>query len=388
MAEKMLNRVCIIIGSGASVPYGLPTLASLPKHVRRFVDTECEGPLVEIYQDACLFVDALWGLDLTKDWIDYEELLGVLSYIIRIGGYVRTNSRVLSRHHLARLLEGLPGLLFCAIDQNTFEMKNNNTIVLKKSPDIYRLLLDRCWSSELAKGHVPVLSCISLNYDCLLDDEMTDHIWGIIPESQLAVDNLHFLPCYFLDFAQVTDGLHLAKQEQYKWTLSRHHELIKLHGSFDWLICSNCGAVHNVKFFRSYLSRRRIASLPKEVREIAESLVCRVCCGPLDQRLVAPILGKTEDSVVRLLWDAAFKSLATANMIIVVGYSFPPSDLAFRTLVQHALNWNERKPEIRVIDPNADIMFWSRLEAIFPQNRISKFSAFKQSVEQYLSETT
>ena len=56
--------------------------------------------------------------------------------------------------------------------------------------------------------------------------------------------------------------------------------------------------------------------------------------------MVPPVLSKSslvEQPVLRLVWSQAFDSLATAHEVTFIGYSFPTTDMAARTLFSEAL---------------------------------------------------
>ena len=56
--------------------------------------------------------------------------------------------------------------------------------------------------------------------------------------------------------------------------------------------------------------------------------------------IVPPVLSKSTlvaQPVLRLVWSLAFHALATADSVTFVGYSFPPTDMAARTLFSEAL---------------------------------------------------
>ena len=56
--------------------------------------------------------------------------------------------------------------------------------------------------------------------------------------------------------------------------------------------------------------------------------------------IVPPVLSKTslvEQPVLRLVWSRAFTELATAHQVTFIGYSFPTTDIAVRTLFSEAM---------------------------------------------------
>ena len=56
--------------------------------------------------------------------------------------------------------------------------------------------------------------------------------------------------------------------------------------------------------------------------------------------IVPPVLSKSslvEQPVLRLVWSRAFTELATAHEVTFIGYSFPTTDIAVRTLFYEAM---------------------------------------------------
>lgn len=361
-----MKRIVAIFGAGASVPYGLPTLAGLPDVVRAFAATLPDGSLKRAYNLARAFAAGLWGIDIDREFCDYEQLLGAIIYACQTGAAVRGMDFCLTPEDISEIQHSLPSLLFCAIDA----VSTNPAMgyIDLKTRDIYRSFLETIHSIHNTGADAPGITCLTLNYDGFLDDEFTDFLWGAEQLPGISFAGLTILPNYGVPLAYATDGVRLATNSPLNWRTSQRHQLIKLHGSFDWLSCGNCGAVHHIRSLYAYLDRLCPSAVRDSPERAAKSLMCVVCSGPLGHTLVAPVLGKYISSVSQILWRASFAALSNASSIYVVGYSFPPSDAPFRMLVQHALNWNDAKPDIFVIDPRSDDEFIKRLESIFPSH--------------------
>ena len=68
--------------------------------------------------------------------------------------------------------------------------------------------------------------------------------------------------------------------------------------------------------------------------------------------MVPPVLSKSslvEQPVLRLVWSHAFAILETAHEVTFIGYSFPSTDMAARTLFSEALKDLPRE-DINVIN--------------------------------------
>ena len=96
--------------------------------------------------------------------------------------------------------------------------------------------------------------------------------------------------------------------------------------------------------------------------------------------MVPPVLSKSgllAEPVLRLVWTLAFETLTTAKKVTFIGYSFPSTDLAARTLFPEALRDLPRE-NIRVVDlatEEADIVrFRSRYRGVLGEIPDYRFS--------------
>lgn len=156
---------------------------------------------------------------------------------------------------------------------------------------------------EILKNKPPqTTSIISLNFDCLLHEDY---------DSQVYFD-------YFIDF----DCIDPRRKEFY-----RHSDpipLIKLHGSMDWGICSNCGRLH--------------LYYPFMHRTFYEGKVCtkQECEGKLTPFIVIP---HDKERIIPL-WNVARNHLKEAHRVTVIGYSFPEYDKDMIKLFRDSLDTN------------------------------------------------
>lgn len=73
----------------------------------------------------------------------------------------------------------------------------------------------------------------------------------------------------------------------------------------------------------------------------------------LENFIIPPTLDKTNlynASFIKILWRKAFDVLTNAQNVYIIGFSFPPTDLAVRYLFQSALSNNNNNPNIYVIN--------------------------------------
>lgn len=73
--------------------------------------------------------------------------------------------------------------------------------------------------------------------------------------------------------------------------------------------------------------------------------------------IIPPVRNKTYDffgSLFRTLWSQAEDALASADEIIIVGYSFPRTDVQSERLFRTAFSRRQSMPAVSILDPNPD----------------------------------
>lgn len=117
--------------------------------------------------------------------------------------------------------------------------------------------------------------------------------------------------------------------------------LLKLHGSTNWGICSNCKQDISVSF-------HKMTSAAGTLR----SMQCRKC----QQRAIQPMLvppswDKTEyQNLMQPIWNQAVTQLKNATRICIIGYSLPESDAYFKYLLTLGLAENHGLYKFIVVD--------------------------------------
>ncbi|MEG6617602.1 hypothetical protein V6C27_14475 [Peptococcaceae bacterium 1198_IL3148] len=174
---------------------------------------------------------------------------------------------------------------------------------------------------KLAKN----LSCedvvISFNYELLMDNSLlSTGMW------------------YPTDGYGVKCGI-LSDQKLEQPKNKSHVYLLKLHGSFNWLYCSGC--------------RQLFTAIEKNKQELR--LVCNHsdkvfsnhmgCKHPLQPIIIPPTMMKNYDSMpfTQQLWHQARAALANADQIVIIGYSFPPTDFRTKWLFRKAMLESNKK---------------------------------------------
>ena len=139
-------------------------------------------------------------------------------------------------------------------------------------------------------------------------------------------------------------------------------DLLKLHGSFNWLYCPRCHRIFVAAFGSSVRFLQDPVGNPDET-------IC-FCDQPLESVIVAP---SAEQEVVnphlRGIWVSAYHALEQADRIVICGYSLPPQDLAIRSLFYRAMDGRRQqdmKPsEIVVVNRSTEDAFRERYTRLF-----------------------
>lgn len=219
---------------------------------------------------------------------------------------------------------------------DTLERSSSNTIsqTLTYSDEFWRLLQVR-WQMRrrgepltlyqnfliqaLANcGEEDEISFISFNYDTLLEEAMIS--FGSHPD--------YGLP------SSLTPG-----SMQRAGNALRVH---KLHGSANWLGCSN-----------SACGRIPMQAAPREAGRVveAEPSPCGECEGKIVPLIVPPTWNKgAVGELLKGVWQRASLDLRMAREIYFIGYSLPEADLYFRYILGLALGRNDVLSQIYVVD--------------------------------------
>jgi hypothetical protein len=125
-------------------------------------------------------------------------------------------------------------------------------------------------------------------------------------------------------------------------------DLLKLHGSTNWGVCSACGK-------RVVVLSEKVTDSPSEFRQ----QLCSCGKGQFDPFLIPPSWDKSEyREIVAPIWTKAALELSMATRICVIGYSMPETDTFFKYLLTMALARNHQLYKLIVVD------FWDKRSAL------------------------
>jgi hypothetical protein len=204
---------------------------------------------------------------------------------------------------------------------DSYSIKSDGTT--NHSRNLYDMLVDHGLDTSDRN------SFVTFNYDLLLD-------------KAVAINDRDLLGDYAVPFASV---LNFDQYERIRRgeRLPRDVDILKLHGSLNWAVCTRCKAPH-LAYYWQY------NHLPQDY--------CRHCQCPLSAVLVSPTPRKRIEQHPFLadVWRRAQEVLCRANEIVVVGYSFPEADAEARHLFRNSLARCAGRPRVFLVEPICEVL--------------------------------
>jgi len=158
---------------------------------------------------------------------------------------------------------------------------------------------------------------ITFNYDLVCDH---------------ALRRLGYEADYHLDAALVDD----RREPQ----TGGRRDLLKLHGSTNWGVCSACNE-------RAVILSEKVTDSPGNFRQMK----CRCGQSAFHPFLIPPSWDKSEyRKVIAPVWKKAVDELKSATRICIIGYSMPETDAFFKYLLTMALSQNHGLYKLIVVD--------------------------------------
>jgi hypothetical protein len=385
-----MRKVAVFIGAGASKPFGyLLTKDILPEIQRRlkdkslFNDDRTDNSKKSKLQDLnnlekCLNA-LLPGFNIGEselpEWMKKKglelplitDVLSLIDHALSVSysplssrytnpslsglsSKSSRNTRLTSRS--TELLIAFRTLLERAIANVLAEPVRGSKMETKK----YDVVLEQFakWVRGLAKPRGRSLGIISTNYDTAIERRLFDyHGSSKVPSlfdfgfswRSVSPDHINPRPAAPL------------------------YRFYKLHGSLNWLRCELCE--------RIYINRKYSIAAQAFRDKEDDGNTCYCGHAPLRSVIVAPSLVRDiRDPNLLEIWKEALELLRTADEWIIFGYSFPPEDIAIRSLFIRAYqgrwkkqgsDWREKdKPDVTVVQFGEDRSTYSRYKLFFP----------------------
>jgi len=296
-------RISVILGSGFSAEFGLPTTKKLSAHFLQppndsTLDNAISKILKEFWKDAFGYAE---GKNNTPSLEDHFTMLDLSAN---------------SGHHLGR----------------EYSPRKLRAIRRMSIHRVFQILDMKYKPNEQAKRFLDVLldkfcvSIITVNWDIVIEKILNDRKFDYAIDVQ------------WLNGSQSRSGESVL--------------LLKMHGSSNWVYCDSCRKIHaglddksalRMKAFLEAddfelfnLSQKDINSIQKELEDTNDRL-CQICGNRLAGRLATFSYTKFfAISQFQTIWERAHDALRSADSWLFVGYSMPQADYEFKHLLKSA----------------------------------------------------
>lgn len=333
----MAVETVIFLGAGASAADGAPVQNQLfNNYFEEPSRWEHGNGLGEFFRD-------FFGIDTRSSlrhalFPTFEEVLGVIELAISRGESMRGYSLTPHSPDLQLIREYLILLIAKSLRANLDSGGNG----------VHTSLVER-----LVSGGIDIrkTAFISLNYDILLDNALTERHDDV--DLSYGVD--------FTNFGRAGDW--------HKPRKGRSINLYKLHGSLNWLYCPTCIAL-------------TITPKQKSVSTIAESPVaCRKCSTHMIPIIIPPTFFKVmSNAFLQRIWSGAEDVLSRCRRLVFCGYSFPDADIHIKYLLKRVELNRGNTPEIGIFNSHPGK---SDMEKEREENRYKRFFSKKQKVNYF-----
>jgi hypothetical protein len=233
------------------------------------------------------------------------------------------------------------------------------------------------YTETLARSLKAGDSVISFNYDLLMDQEFFGN------ESPLQYQNfcVKFLGTDLIDTGREYDPIRRSLTEPVAPGTNGGPSgpldglYLKLHGSLNWFTCPNPLCPKS----RSFVVLNSVSQC-LAVSAFSTDFQCGYCQGELTALLVPPLAQKPvmNNPHLRNIWGNAFGVLANASRVVIIGFSFQPSDFYAAWLFRYALRY---RPDTRVVVVNPDNKkeeFQERMRGLFGDRYDGRWHHFDQ----------
>jgi hypothetical protein len=195
------------------------------------------------------------------------------------------------------------------------------------------------------------MTVVSSNYDIAVDDML---FWyRDYKISRIASE---------IDFGFAWRDPESTKPVRYSRPDSPTLAVYKLHGSLNWLRCDACEHM--------YVNPNGVIAQQAFHKRKSDFNTCHCGHHPLREVVVAPSLVRDiQDVNLREVWKASLEALRQADEWVIIGYSFPPEDLAIRSLFMRGYGTRRTQPRIKVVLPSFSPEVSARYRVLFPDFR-------------------
>jgi len=294
----------IFLGAGASASDGAPIQSELFKnYFSNHYNDELSNSLKNFFKD-------FFGINTEhlekENFPTFEEVLGILELSISRNESFKNYPIMPSNPKVQEVKEQLIFLIAKILRHKLLSNRINHDKLIKRL---------------ISEKRIKDTAFVSLNYDILIDNAITEK------HEKIDLD----YGVNFTNFRKNND-----------WHRPRHNrktQLLKLHGSLNWLYCPTCIALTITPKEKSVST---IAERPKE---------CSQCHTNMVPIIIPPTFFKIMSNYfLQQIWRKAEMVLLKAERIIFCGYSFPDADIHIKYLLKRVEVNRGKTPEIFIIN--------------------------------------
>jgi hypothetical protein len=316
-----MPRTVYIIGAGFSYPAGIPIQAGLLERVRDLGVLNAPAAAVDSFFEAqATSLDFITAISRSKVAPPLEDAFTLLDQTIATRGFCLGYTW----HQLVEVREQLQRALVVVL---------HDACRAVRKPDFYRDVVTHLLARGVDVDETNRASVLSLNWDSVIEDAAFDVIRVLAAEGIFDVN-------FGCDTAALTSpSAHSPSLTQTARGV-RNLNVLKLHGSINWLRCPNCQTLYSSAgiidplwdwFFGK-------TSCPN-----CTSTTIATAAAPLQPFLITPTFLKVFDSShIQTTWQRAHHELALADEVVFVGYSLPIADFHLRALLRRAVRTDAR----------------------------------------------
>lgn len=296
----------IFLGAGASAADGAPTQNKLfVDYFANGLHTDAMSTNLKKYFKDFFGIDTVSNLNSTV-FPTFEEVLGILELSLNRNESFKNYPLIPQDPKLQNIREQIIFLIARILKEK-----------LQAGRPVHDALIAR-----LERGaHLRTTAFVSLNYDILIDNAITD------------IHNIIDLD-YGVQFTNFS-----IRGDWHKPRLNRSTKLFKLHGSLNWLYCPTCISL-------------TITPKEKSVSTIADTpRPCKSCHTNMVPIIIPPTFFKVMSNYfLQQVWRETEKVLMEARRIVFCGYSFPDADVHIKYLLKRAEVNRGTTPDIYVFN--------------------------------------
>jgi hypothetical protein len=181
------------------------------------------------------------------------------------------------------------------------------------------------------------ISILSTNWDILLDNSLNNAIKNVRNQNN-EIDGVVDYCCHVSSYDEfdnsIKPGLQALGEGKY------NAKLLKLHGSMNWLQCTNCQRLYII-FDNKLVDYRRFGN--SKCRHCNKNFNGDGNNYSLDSNLIMPTFLKDLNNFqLKLIWQNAGIELSEADRVIFIGYSLPQADFELRQLLSRMVRHNAK----------------------------------------------